>query len=212
MQKKILPIVIFLILSLNITMGGQTQKIRVYGYVIDENNRGIENVNVHFDGMNIGGKTNHNGYYDLSAVIKDSATIIFSHLGYESIQHTILSNKVVKQITVILPTIAKELKGVEINSVRRQTSTMQALDPERIRLSPNASGNFESMLISFTGVNMNNELSSQYNVRGGSFDENIVYVNGTEIYKPLLIRAGQQEGLSFINTDMVGSVSFSAGG
>lgn len=212
MQNKLLPILIFLILSLNITINGQTQKIRIYGYVIDENNRGIENANVRFEGMNIGGKTNHNGYYDLSAAIKDSATIIFSHLGYESIQHTILSNKAVKQITVILPTVAKELRGIEINSVRRQTSTMQALDPERIRLSPNASGNFESMLISFTGVNMNNELSSQYNVRGGSFDENIVYVNGTEIYKPLLIRAGQQEGLSFINTDMVGSVSFSAGG
>lgn len=73
---------------------------------------------------------------------------------------------------------------------------------------PNPSGGIESLLIAFTGVTSSNELSSQYNVRGGNFDENIVYVNGIEIYRPLLIRAGQQEGLSFINSDMVQNVSF----
>jgi hypothetical protein len=86
------------------------------------------------------------------------------------------------------------------------------LDPGKFRIMPNAAGGIESYLITFAGVSSNNELSSQYNVRGGNFDENAVYVNGIEVYRPLLIRAGQQEGLSFINPDMVQNVSFSAGG
>jgi hypothetical protein len=95
---------------------------------------------------------------------------------------------------------------------RRQTGMTDYISPEKYRLMPNASGNFESILISAIGVSQTNELSSQYNVRGGNFDENMVYVNGIEVYRPLLVRAGQQEGLSFINSDMVQSVGFSAGG
>lgn len=202
---------LFLLLSL-LSLPAQTQKVRVFGYVIDENNRGIENANVHFDGQKTGVITNQNGYYDLETQIQDSATIVFSHISYETISHLVSANKPRKQISVMLPIKAKELSTVEISRFRRQNSGMQTIDAKKVRLMPNASGNFESLLISFTGVTMNNELSSQYNVRGGNFDENIVYVNGTEIYKPLLIRAGQQEGLSFINSDMVGSVNFSSGG
>jgi len=95
---------------------------------------------------------------------------------------------------------------------RRQTSTLDMLDPGKFRVMPSTTGGIESLLITFAGVSSNNELSSQYNVRGGNFDENAVYVNGIEVYRPLLIRAGQQEGLSFINPDMVENVSFSAGG
>lgn len=210
MKIKILTLLFFTFIFINLS--SQTQKVRVYGYVVDENNRSIESANVYFEGQNLGVTTNQNGYYEISTTVKDSIQIVFSHIGYQTIQHTILANKSIKQISVVLQAKAKEIKGIEVNSIRRQTSMMQSIDPLKVRQMPNASGNFESMLISFAGVSMTNELSSQYNVRGGSFDENIVYVNGTEVYKPLLIRAGQQEGLSFINSDMVGSVNFSSGG
>ena len=187
-------------------------KVRVYGYVIDTNNRGIELANVYFQNTSNGTTTNQNGYYELMADIKDSATIIYSMLGYKSIQHTIHPHQKVIQISVELPALTKEISEVNVVGQRRQTSTLDVLDATKYRLIPNTSGGIESLLITFSGVNANNELSSQYNVRGGNFDENAVYVNGIEIYRPLLVRAGQQEGLSFINPDMVQKVSFSAGG
>lgn len=203
---------IFLLFLLAFTTNAQRNNVRIYGYVIDENNRGVEGASVHFENTSNGTTTNRNGYYDLNISSTDSVSIIYSHLGYETIRHTILPNKQVIQITVVLPILAKELQTVDVTVNRRSTSNMETIDPGKYKLMPNASGSFESLLITFAGVTTNNELSSQYNVRGGNFDENIVYVNGTEIYRPLLIRAGQQEGLSFINPDMVGNVKFSSGG
>ena len=210
MKQKILLILGLLLCVAFVSAQGQ--KVRVYGYVIDESNRGIEDANVHFDGTNIRTSTNRNGYYDLYINIKDSAVVVYSHVGYQTIKHTLTKGKQVVQISVVLPVKSKELKALDVTVNRRSTSNMQTIDPDKLRLMPNANGSFESLLINFTGVTTNNELSSQYNVRGGNFDENIVYVNGIEIYRPLLIRAGQQEGLSFINSDMVGNVKFSSGG
>jgi len=187
-------------------------KVRIYGYVIDMDNRGIEMANVYFENTTTGTVTNQNGYYDLTAEIKDSVTIVYSMLGYQTIKHTLYPKQKVIQISVELPTVSKQIKDLEVVAQRRQTSTLDYIDPSKYRLMPNAAGGIESLLITFAGVSQNNELSSQYNVRGGNFDENIVYVNGIEVYRPLLIRAGQQEGLSFINPDMVKSVGFSAGG
>ncbi|MHB9142710.1 MAG: TonB-dependent receptor, partial [Paludibacter sp.] len=199
------------ILIFSLSVSAQT-KVRVYGYVIDTNNRGIELANVYFQNTKIGTSTNQNGYYELIMDIKDSATIVYSMLGYKSIQHTILPTHKVIQISVELPALSKEISEINVVGQRRQTSTLDVLDATKYRLIPNASGGIESLLITFAGVNSSNELSSQYNVRGGNFDENAVYVNGIEIYRPLLVRAGQQEGLSFINPDMVKNVAFSAGG
>jgi len=203
---------IFCLLVFSIALSAQT-KVRIYGYVIDANNRGIELANVHFENTTIGTKTNSNGYYELTADVKDSITIIYSLLGYETIKQTIVRpTKHVLQISVVLRTTDKQIQEVNIIGQRRQTSTLDLTDPSKYRLMPNAAGGIESLLITFTGVSSNNELSSQYNVRGGSYDENAVYVNGIEVYRPLLVRAGQQEGLSFINPDMVQNVGFSSGG
>lgn len=186
-------------------------KLRVFGYVIDNNNRGIELANVYFDKTTIGTTTNQNGYYELSTTVKDSVVIVFSLLGYETIRHTLSPKQAVMQISVELRPTSTQIQDLDVVAQRRQTSTMDYLDPLKSKLMPNISGNFESILITFAGVTSNNELSSQYNVRGGNFDENIVYVNGIEVYRPLLVRAGQQEGLSFINNDMVQKVGFSSG-
>lgn len=215
-MKKYKRIIFFLILSFTASLNlltAQSRSVRVYGYVIDENNRGIEGANVRIENATTGDVTNRNGYYDLNFTRStDSVTIIYSHLGYETIRHTILPKQQVMQITVVMPTTANELQAVSVTVNRRNITNMETIDPGKYKLIPNPGGNFESMLVTFAGVSSNNELSSQYNVRGGSFDENIVYVNGIEIYRPLLIRAGQQEGLSFINPDMVGNIKFSSGG
>lgn len=187
-------------------------KIRIYGYVIDTNNRGIELANVYFENSSVGTSTNKNGYYELISEITDSVTIVYSMVGYKTFKHTVNSKQKIIQISVELPSVSKEMNDVEVIAQRRQSSTLDYLDPSKLRLMPNSSGGIESLLITFAGVSQNNELSSQYTVRGGNFDENIVYVNGIEVYRPLLIRAGQQEGLSFINPDMVSSVAFSSGG
>lgn len=187
-------------------------KVRIYGYVIDVNNRGIELANVYSEKTSSGTATNHNGYYELTLDVRDSATISYSMIGYYTVKHKISSTQKVQQVSVVLYPSLNEMKDVNVLAQRRQTSSFDRIDPKNYKIIPNANGGIESLLITFAGVNQNNELSSQYNVRGGNFDENIVYVNGTEVYRPLLIRAGQQEGLSFVNPDLVKSLSFSSGG
>ena len=209
MNKKLLYILCLLLLS--VSMWAQTN-VRIYGYVIDTNNRGVELANVRVENSAVGTTTNQNGYYELSLKAKDSVTLVYSMVGYRTIRHTIQPHQSVLQISVQLPLASNQLTEVNVIGQRRQNSTLDVLDPSRFRVIPNVSGGIESYLITFTGVSSSNELSSQYNVRGGNFDENAVYVNGIEVYRPLLIRAGQQEGLSFINPDMVEKVSFSAGG
>jgi len=205
-------LVIFLsILLFSLGLSAQS-KVRVYGYVIDTNNRGLELANVFFEKTTVGTTTNQNGYYELTMNIKDSAVLVYSMLGYQTIRHTIHPHQQVIQISVELPALTKQIGEANIVGQRRQTSTLDMLDVSKLKIIPNVSGGIESLLITFAGVSSSNELSSQYNVRGGNFDENAVYVNGIEVYRPLLIRAGQQEGLSFINPDMVQNVSFSAGG
>ncbi|HOL30178.1 MAG TPA: TonB-dependent receptor [Paludibacteraceae bacterium] len=208
-SRKLFLSFFFSILSISLF---SQNKVRIYGYVIDTNNRGIELANVYVQHTNIGTSTNQNGYYELTVDIKDSIKLVFSMIGYQTVTYTVHPKLKVIQLTVELPPLSKQIEDVNVIGQRRQTSTIDVVDPSKYRLMPNSAGGIESLLISFTGVSSSNELSSQYNVRGGNFDENIVYVNGIEVYRPLLIRAGQQEGLSFINPDMVQNVSFSSGG
>ena len=210
MKFRSVVLIISVLFSVNYSFA--QQKVRIYGYVIDTDNRGVEMANVYFENTTTGTVTNQNGYYELNAEIKDSATIVYSLLGYQTIKHKLFPGQKVLQISVELPSVTKQIKDIDVVAQRRQTSTLDYIDPSKYKLMPNAAGGIESLLITFAGVSQSNELSSQYNVRGGSFDENIVYVNGIEVYRPLLIRAGQQEGLSFINPDMVKSLAFSAGG
>lgn len=209
LKSSIFIFILFLIIS--VSLNAQS-KVRVYGYVIDTENRGIELANVFLENKGTGTTTNENGFYDVNTEISDSLVLQFSMVGYETIKHTLYPGKQLVQISVQLRPVSKIIRDVDVVAQRRQISSMDYIDPAKYKLMPNASGNFESLLITFAGVTSSNELSSQYNVRGGNFDENMVYVNGNEIFRPLLIRAGQQEGLSFINQDMVQKVGFSSGG
>ncbi|MBO4362099.1 MAG: TonB-dependent receptor, partial [Paludibacteraceae bacterium] len=161
----------------------------------------------------VGTSTNSNGYYDLILTSDDSVTIVYSMLGYETVEMRLLPNREVLNINVALKESDEQLAEIEVKGIQRQQDMMERVDASTRRVIPDLSGGgIESLLITFSGVSQTNEMSSQYNVRGGSFDENAVYVNGIEIHRPLLVRAGQQEGLSFVNPEMVDNVLFSAGG
>lgn len=157
--------------------------------------------------------TNRNGYYELLLDHADTIQLVYSMVGYATVKQRIIRPNEVVQINVVMATDEQWLQEVEVRGIAHQTGTTEQLNAEVARLVPDATGgSIESILITFAGVNQNNELSSQYNVRGGSFDENQVYVNGIEVHRPLLIRSAQQEGLSFVNPHMVDNVRFSAGG
>ena len=193
------------------------QRVRFYGYVLDEQNRGIEACNVFWKESvatsAVGTSTNNNGYYDLTLSSEDSVTIVYSMLGYETVEMRLLPTRDVLNINIELRESGEQLAEVEVKGIQRQQDMMERVDASTRRVIPDISGGgIESLLITFAGVSQTNEMSSQYNVRGGSFDENAVYVNGIEIHRPLLVRAGQQEGLSFVNPEMVQNVQFSAGG
>ena len=187
----------------------------MYGYVVDQDNVGIELANVAVVNADrpIGTSTNKNGYYELMLEESDTVVLNFSMIGYTSVQQRIIDLHDVLNINVQLLTDEQLLAEIEVRGLKHTQGMMDQIDAKTMRVMPDATGgSIESLLITFAGVSQNNELSSQYNVRGGSFDENSVYVNGIEIRRPLLIRSGQQEGLSFVNPEMVDNVTFSAGG
>ena len=187
---------------------------RIYGYVTDTDNRGVELANVFARcARPEGTSTNRNGFYELMVECQDTVELEFSMLGYATVKQRLIAPNEVVNINVQLTTESEWLHEVEVRGIQHQTGTLDHIDASTARVMPDATGgSIESILITFAGVNQNNELSSQYNVRGGSFDENSVYVNNIEIHRPLLIRSGQQEGLSFVNPEMVRNVAFSAGG
>jgi len=220
---KILKIVTFLILYFVLSPFVtflHARTARVYGYVTDQDNIGIELANVAAwkhapnTGELLGGtSTNRNGYYELLLEETDTVVLNFSMIGYTSVQQRIIDLKEVLNINVQLLTDEQVLTEIEVRGIKHTQGTMDRIDASTTRVMPDATGgSIESLLITFAGVSQTNELSSQYNVRGGSFDENSVYVNGIEVHRPLLIRSGQQEGLSFVNPEMVENVHFSAGG
>jgi len=194
---------------------GYAQRMsRISGTVSDPDGIPIDLANVAVRGKAIGAWTDEKGFYSLSVETGDSCTLLFSCVGYTPTQRVIPSVDGDMEINIKMKSTAIELGEVTVRGQRSRGNTMDIIDAGIAKLSTDASGgNIESIIIAYgSGVSSTNELSSQYSVRGGSYDENIVYVNGIEIYRPLLIRSGQQEGLSFINPDMTGSVGFSSGG
>ncbi|MDR1098091.1 MAG: TonB-dependent receptor [Tannerella sp.] len=212
---KMRAIVIALIcISLNNSLFGQESKrAKISGHVRDAEGYPIEQVNVSVKGTIIGTATNEKGYYSLSVNKGDSVTLVFSCLGYNTAERIIpeLSQDLSLHVKMSYRSIG--LGEVTVTSHRVRTDMMESLDASKIRRLPDPSGgSIESLVVTYAGVSQSNELSAQYSVRGGSYDENIVYVNGLEVFRPFLIRSGQQEGLSFINPEMTENVQFSAGG
>ena len=199
---------------LTISAGATAQKVTFKGRITDENHKPVELAIVGISGEPKGTVADLNGYYTLTCESKDSITLIYSMVGYQTRKRTFKNPTDTLVVNVMLPSLNISLQQVDVVDREKQMGSTQKIElPDKLRLQPSASGSaIEDLIKSQAGVSSHNELSSQYNVRGGNFDENSVYVNGIEVYRPLLIRAGQQEGLSFLNPDMVSAVSFSTGG
>ena len=189
------------------------ENVKIHGKVTDQAGDPVEFVTVRIGGTAIGTNTGLQGEYSLSTAKADTITVHFTCIDYKEEKRVLLdaSGDVTVNMRMMPSTV--ELAEVEVTEIRRQTSSMVSVDREKMKLSPDVSGgSVEALITTMAGVNSSNEMSSQYSVRGGSYDENSVYINGIEVYRPLLISSGQQEGLSIINPDLVGSIGFSTGG
>lgn len=188
-------------------------QVKIHGKVIDADNKPIEFVTVRVAGTMTGTTTGLEGDYQLTAAQQDTITLVFSCIGYKEVERQLIDAKGDQTVNVRMYQSSKELSEIEVTEFKKQTGSLQSVDVGAYKLSPDVSGgSIESLITTMAGVNSSNEMSSQYSVRGGSYDENSVYINGIEVYRPLLITSGQQEGLSIINPDMVDKVSFSTGG
>ena len=197
-----------------LTIVSQARRVYIYGRVTDEAGQPVELATVNEELTLHSAMTNLKGEYSFNInTQRDTLNLIFRMVGHETRRRTLISPADTVQLDVMLPTSNYTLQNVDVTATRRRNDGMQDISAEGLRFNADANGgSVESIIATQAGVSTHNELSSQYNVRGGNFDENSVYVNGTEILRPLLVRAGQQEGLSFINPDMVESISFSTGG
>ncbi|MDR0795707.1 MAG: TonB-dependent receptor [Tannerella sp.] len=210
---KFQSIFILLLLSVSIGLNAQGGRIKIFGNVRDANDNPLDIVTVHVKSTFNATMTDEKGYYSLSVAPGDSITLVFHCLGFHKAERLIPSAAQDMRLNVQLNHSSFDLGEIVVTAERKGVTLMETIDANRIKILPDPSGgSIESIVVMYAGVSSNNELSSQYSVRGGNFDENIVYVNGLEVYRPLLIRTGEQEGLSFINPNMTQNVQFSAGG
>ncbi len=206
----ILTLLVLLFSALHVSA---QEKVKLSGRVIDDEQNPVIFAMVKVHGQAAGTTTDLQGKYSLEFNSADTVTISFSMMGYVTKEKTLTKPKGDLRLNITLQTQSIDMGEVTVKEVRRQLNTTQTLNAENIKQLPSTTGNaVEELVATQAGVSTHNELSSQYNVRGGSFDENSVYINGIEIYRPLLISSGQQEGLSVINSDMVDNINFSAGG
>ena len=188
------------------------QTASVNGVILSEGEFPLQAVNIKTE--TTGTSTNENGFYKLTIPSNTDVTIVYSHVSHKNVTVTVnLKNGEVFEFNPILKTDVDQIETIVINGRKRKDiQGIITIDPKTLTKIPGAQAGVENLLKTLPGVSGNNELSTQYSVRGGNFDENLVYVNGIEVYRPFLVRSGQQEGLSFINSDLVQNVDFSAGG
>ncbi|WP_044404484.1 carboxypeptidase-like regulatory domain-containing protein [Lacinutrix sp. Hel_I_90] len=188
------------------------QTATIHGVILDENTLPIEGVNIKTPTN--GTQTNTNGFYELIIEANTNVTLVYSHIAHKNVRVTVnLKNGETFEFNPVMKMAVEQMSTVVLNGRKRKdVQGIVTIEPELLRKIPSANPGVENILLSLPGVNNNNELSTQYSVRGGNYDENLVYVNGIEVYRPFLVRSGQQEGLSFVNSDLVANVDFSAGG
>lgn len=208
-----LKLFILQIICLCAFVSAQAQTFTLSGRVIDENNDPVEFASVSCPKQGKMTMTSLKGDYSLQLQSADSVEIRFSMIGYKTKVRTLRRPRGKQTMQVVLHSSDNALSEVTITGKRIETGQTQELSKEHLKSMPSTTGNaVEEMIQSQAGVSTHSELSSQYNVRGGSFDENSVYINNVEIFRPFLVRSGQQEGISVINPDMVEKIGFSTGG
>lgn len=205
--------IIFQIICLLVTVTASAQTFTLQGRVTDENNEPIEFASVSCLKQGKMTMTSIKGEYSMQLHSADSVVIKFSMIGYKAKTRILRRPRGKQTLQIVLHSDENQLGEVTITGKKIETGQMEDISKDHLKSLPSASGNaVEELIQSQAGVSTHSELSSQYNVRGGSFDENSVYIDNVEIYRPFLVRSGQQEGISVINPDMVEKISFSTGG
>jgi hypothetical protein len=212
-MPRLLSFLLSVILISVMPLFGQLSGISVKGRVVDDENHPMEMVHVSVKGTSVGVATNNLGEFTLPPVSEKSIILVFSFVGYETSEYqvSLSGNPFVLQVLKRDMQRIREVV-VEGRGDNRNSNNLVTILPKLTERLPAMAGSVETLIKTLPGVSNNNELSSQYSVRGGNFDENLVYVNGIEIIRPFLVKSGEQEGLSFINSDLVSSIGFSSGG
>ncbi len=183
------------------------------GIVHGSENQPLQFVNIAVKGTPAGATTGKDGKYQLSVPANKDVVILFSYIGYDSDSVLVrLKENEHKKLDHTLQPGSTQLGSIEVKDQQLRTNTFSRLNPKSLEFIPTINANVEDLIKTMPGVSSRNELSSQYSVRGGNFDENLVFVNDIEISRPFLVRSGQQEGQSFLNPDLVAGISFSSGG
>ncbi|GAB4377926.1 MAG: carboxypeptidase-like regulatory domain-containing protein [Salibacteraceae bacterium] len=190
------------------------QNAVVFGTVTGSNGKPLEAATVGVPGTSLAATSDQQGKFEFQVPANERLTVVVRHLGYDETSVAVYLNEGEHfEFNPVLAIRALESREFEVTEERFREKPMTKIDVTDVRLNPSTTGSIEALLPSRAlGVSVNNELSSQYSVRGGNFDENLIYVNGIMVYRPFLVRSGQQEGLSFVNSDLVEEVSFSSGG
>ena len=209
MKTKTLHLIVILFITASALFA---QQATIRGVLLDDANNPVAGANVTYGTEGV--LTDLNGYYLLEIPSNENVIITYSYVGFKDTQLTIsLKPNADYEFNPVMDVSVEQIGTVELSAKRnKRVAGIVSISPEAIRKIPGANAGVENLLKSLPGVNGNNELSTQYAVRGGNYDENLVYVNEIEVYRPFLIRSGQQEGLSFVNSDLTSNVDFSAGG
>lgn len=207
-QIKLIAVFLFLCM----TSISFAQKAHVKGVILDEQKRPVAGVNISSSG-NVS-QSDSNGFYEIIVPSGKKISLIFTHVSLKMMSLTVhLTSNEIFVFNPLMSSSEEQMGEVFVSSKsKKRIQGIANVDVATIKKIPGANAGIENILKTLPGVNSNNELSTQYAVRGGNYDENLVYVNEVEVYRPFLIRSGQQEGLSFTNTDLVQNVDFSAGG
>ena len=208
-MKKLLPLVLCCLLYANSLW---SQMAVVQGIVLNEALEPVPNASISYKDKGV--ESNSNGFYRLEIPANIEVELTVTHIGFKNvIFRTFLEPEEILEFNPVLSSRIEQIGEVVLTPEGRTgLRGIKSIDPETVRRLPGVNAGVENLLKTLPGVSSNNELSTQYSVRGGNYDENLVYVNGIEVYRPFLVRSGQQEGLSFLNPDLVRNIHFSAGG
>lgn len=210
MLKKIV-ISLYLVIVSGLLL--QAQQGFLSGTIQSSSKEPLQFVNLAIKGTTTGTTSNKDGRFELAVPANTSVTIIYSYIGFETDSLSLfLKENERKVVHLVLNPSSTQLESIEIKDQQIRTNTFNRLNPKVLTYIPTINASVEDLIKTMPGVSSRNELSSQYSVRGGNYDENLVFVNDIEIYRPFLVRSGQQEGQSFLNPDLVSGISFSAGG
>lgn len=203
---------VLLSLLFTLTAAAQKKTAWVSGKIIDENEKPVSGVSVVILGKTTGLTTNDSGQFRIKVPAGKSFALVFSHTGYADVQKNFyLSEEEEEKISIVLEKGGKTLETIVVSENKEHIETgLTKINPKNAITLPSTTGGIEALIKILVGSN--NELTSQYSVRGGNYDENLIYINDFEIFRPYLVRSGQQEGLSFINPELAKNVNFYTGG